>query len=218
MHRAGLENQFTFIFFYAGSLGQGGGVLAHADDMKAGFGIAELRRQSQPVDDLQTRLVKFPRPFPNFQFECLVLLGKHIMEDSHGEQIVDAVEELHLVEGLGDEFGSAHFQSANAGVMIIAGGQHHDRHGVPVTDLGPVLQNVEAVEVGHIDVEQEQVESLRRQQAADLTGVGDAVNVAIGFFFEDFLQKFDVGRVVIYDQDVRGQNRFFQGRILYLVH
>ena len=59
MHRGSVEQDVTFFLSHAAGSSQDSRVMAHANDMTAGFIVAMFGRTGQAVHDIELRLFEF---------------------------------------------------------------------------------------------------------------------------------------------------------------
>ncbi len=69
--------------------------------------------------------------------------------------------------------------------------------------MAQVLHDAEAIQVGHVQVEQEEIDLDGGGQGQALAGIGGAVQARVALPLEQALQQTQVGRLVIDDQNVR---------------
>jgi hypothetical protein len=118
------------------------------------------------------------------------------------EPRADPEQQLLLVDGLGQEVGGARGESPAPGVGRIVGAQDHDGQVLIGRQTGPdLLDHVDAVAVGHVQVEQDQVGAPALQDGAYLAGIGRGHDVHVALVVEEAPQHHDVRSLVVHDQD-----------------
>ena len=131
--------------------------LPDAVGVLAGVVVAELGGDRQPLDDLDLRLDQLARPLPHLGFEQLVLALDLDVEEPRLEQRLDAQQELVLLERLVDEVLGAARQRVAPRLGRQVARQDQDRQVRRLGDLVQLVHHLEAVEMRHVQVEQDQV-------------------------------------------------------------
>ena len=142
------------------------------------------------------------RAFSNLRFEVLVLALKLPVQESHGEQVVDAEEQLDPVEGLRQEIARAGRERPTLALGRGVGGEQEDRQiGLrPRLPLEP-LQDLHAVEVRHPQIQQDQIGPELSIACRHLARVRRAAQMGIAGALEELLQQTHHRRLVVDDHD-----------------
>ena len=103
--------------------------------------------------------------------ERLVLASKVLMEAPHLDEVAHAQQQLDLLEGLGEEIARAGFERRPLALARHVGGENEHRQ----VRLGPLLleppEHFDAVEVGHPQIQQDQIGLERRAEPENLARV-----------------------------------------------
>ena len=166
----------------------------------------QLVEQGHPVGQAGERIAagtfdELPGALGDQHLEQVRALGTLLHQPLHVQGVADALQHLDLVEGLGEEISCAELERAVAGGVVDLRGEDDDGrrlHG-PRRQL---LHEIEAAQVRHAHVEQDEVGRAFRHARGHLARVGDAVEAKVAFVLEQGEQQLDVGRVVVDDQDV----------------
>ena len=143
-------------------------------------------------------------PLPHGLLERAVLRLELAIEPPRVEQVADAQERLELLERLREEVARPRVERLAPGLQQGVGRQHEDRHVRVAGDLGlEELEQGEAVEVRHHEVEQDQVGLELAVQVERPARIGRAGQLAVSGRAEQALEQPDVGRLVVHDQDPR---------------
>jgi hypothetical protein len=118
------------------------------------------------------------------------------------QDVADALQHLDLVEGLGEEIARAELERAVAGGIVDLRGEDDDRRRVRAALRRQLLHDLEAAQVGHAHIEQDQVGHPPGHTRRDPARIGHALQAEVALVLEQGEQQLDVGRVVIDDQDV----------------
>ena len=124
------------------------------------------------MQDLQLGLLEIFRALPDARFEHLVLGLQREIEVAHLEEVADAQDDLGRVERLVDEVLGAHREGA---LLQMGVGVRRDEDDGQVAVGGQqrreLVEHPEAIEVGHVEVEQDQVGTMLLEQRARLLRV-----------------------------------------------
>ncbi|KIN89120.1 hypothetical protein PO78_1608 [Thauera sp. SWB20] len=166
----------------------------------------ELVEQRQPVGQAGERIVarardEFLRAFGDQRFEQFRAFGALLHQALHVQDVADALQHLDLVEGLGEEIARAEFERAVTGGIVDLRGEDDDRRRLRAARRQP-LHELEAVQVRHAHIEQDEVGRVLRHPRRHPARVGDAFETQVARVFEQGEQQLDVGGVVVDDQDV----------------
>ena len=141
------------------------------------------------------------RTLLDLRFQVFVLPAKVLVEKSHLDQIAHAQEQLDLLEGLGDEIARAGLERRSLALARHVGGQHE--HGQ--IRLGPprleASQHLDAVEVGHAEIQQDQIGLELGAEPEHLARVARAPELPIAGVAEQLLQETHHRPLVVDDQD-----------------
>lgn len=140
--------------------------LADAADVIAGRVIAILGCLGEPVERVDACLVELGGADAHALLELHVVLQHLLLERTDREQVADAQQRLELVERLGEKVRGALLECAQLRLREDVGGEHEDRQ-VRCgrrRALADLLQYLEPVETGHVQVEQHDVGLPRVQQ------------------------------------------------------
>jgi hypothetical protein len=177
------------------------------DDELGQMGREEALEARQPVhlqDALPYPLLERARPLPELRGLSLRL----VVQPLDAQQGTNPREELLAVDGLGEEIVGSRLQTADAFLLGVQRGDHHDRqHRVARVGANPAT-GFEAVEAGHDDVEEDEVGPLRGNLPQGFfAALGGADLVAVES--QDVVEQRDVGCRVIDHEDSRGRVRLF---------
>ncbi len=126
---------------------------------------------------------------------CLVELA------AHPEVGLYPGQQLSHPERLGDEVGGAEAERANRGLFGRHGGDHENRQ-ILETGIGlDPLQQLEAVHLGHHDVEQKQIELFRGQVLEEVLAARGGEHV-VAVFLEDPGQGSGERLIVVRHEDL----------------
>ncbi len=213
----GREPQQRALFLVlAGAVGEDGAGAAHSLDMARGLVVAELGGQRQAVDGLllggaQIVLGALEAVDGLSQLGCALvdppLEGLAVQAQLHVqgagvEQVGHAGEHLLVVEGLEDEVLGDAPQRRPFALAADVGGEHENREVVVGVDQRrQPLHDREAVQDGHVEVEQDQVGPDLCVERLDPGGVGGGVNLSIAGQLEQLFEHPHVAGFVVDDQD-----------------
>ena len=120
------------------------------------------------------RLEKLVRALLDLRLQRLVLAAKIAVEKPHLQQVAHAEKQFGLFEGLGHQIACARFERRAFALTRHVGGQDKHRE----IEIGPPLlelfEDLDAVEVGHAKIEQDQIRLELGTTLEDLAGVGRA--------------------------------------------
>ena len=172
--------------------------------MLAGVVVAILGGAGEPVDDLDVRAGERARPLLDGQLEPLLLALELRVELPGDEQVADPQQRLDAVERLGEEIARPHRQRPLLHRRRVVGGDDQHRQVALDGEQRPQrLHHLEAVEVRHVQVEDDQVGPRDRHLADDLARVGEGGDVAAARGGQQPIEHAHVGRLVVDDEDSR---------------
>ncbi len=132
------------------------------------------------------------------------ILGQLLVEQAYFQHVVDALVHLEQVEGLADEVAGAGFQRGDLEARL--GGQRQHRQVAALFDLLQALHHLEAVQAGHLQVEQDQVVVVLAMQRAYLLGQHRRTDAGVAFFAQYLFHQLDIVGRIVHHQDLRVQN------------
>ena len=143
------------------------------------------------------------RPLLDGQLEPLLFALELRVELPGDEQVANPQQRFDAVERLGEEIARPHRQRALLHRRRVVGGDDQHRQVALDGEQRPQrLHHLEAVEVGHVQVEDDQVRPRDRHLPIDLARVGEGGDVAAAGG-EQRIEHAHVGRLVVDDEDSR---------------
>ena len=142
--------------------------------------------------------------FAHRALEQLVVVLEFFVEQPHFQHVVNAGLDFEQLEGFADEIFRAGLQCT----QLVCGlrGEHDDGQ-VAVGDVFfQLLHHLEAVDAGHLQVEQDQVEAVLSVQRLHILRLHRGRHVGVARFTEHALQQPDVGLLVVDDQQAGVQD------------
>ena len=155
------------------------------------------------VRSFRRRVLQLGGAFADLFFEEDVLVLELDVQEAVFQEVADAQEHFGLVERLGEEILGPGGERAVLGLGGHVGGEHQHGHGV--VDGGErldLLHDVEAGDVGHVEVEQDEVRPEIQELRHRLAGVAGALDARGPDQFEDALQQAHVGLFVVNDENL----------------
>ena len=131
VHGTGLQDQRGVILIQSRRKGQPLAPLAHAHDMHAGLVVSVLAGASQAADDLETGLLQFGRALAHLRLEGFGLPTLLFVEEPHFQHVADPVQELFVLQRLGDKILGSLLEGPETDLGGGIGGQHEDRQVIP---------------------------------------------------------------------------------------
>ena len=126
------------------------------------------------------------------------------MQEPVFQQVADAQEHLGLVERLGEEILRAGGQRPVLGLGGHVSREHEHGHGIFARGQRlDLLHDVEARDVGHVEVKQDEIRPEVQEKRHRLPRVRDALDACRADQLEDTLQEADVGLLIVHDEDFR---------------
>ena len=203
VHRAGIQDHFARPLHQAGRPREDGRELAHADDVQAGLIVPVLRRPPQAADDLQAGVQQFGGARAHLVFQDPVLVAYLVVHEAHFQHVADTGQHLQPLEWLAEKVLGPGLQGVQTGLHVGLGGKHQHRHIGVRLDKAQLLHDLKAVQVGHVDVQQYQVEMVPGIQFRHFPRLGGAVDLAVARALEHPFQQPHVGDLIVDDQDLR---------------
>lgn len=174
--------------------------------MLAGVVVAEFPGRRQPADDFAAGFLQFDRaphhPFLEVAIERLGLAPQQLQR----QRIAHPVQHFPDHDRLGQIVAHPGRQGLLAAALVGLGRQYDDGMG----DIGPGFPDcrdeAEAVEIRHAQVEQYQVEGVGGAQIErePVQARRGRFEIVVAVVFEQGPDQFDIGLVVVDDQDPRG--------------
>src|SRR5471032_142260 len=121
------------------------------------------------------------------------------VEQAHFQHVADAAEQLATVVGLADEILGAGFERAQAVGRLARGDQHGQI--LAGLDHAQLVEHAEAVEVRHLQVQQDQVVAVLAVQPGHLARVGGRGDGRVAGAGEQVFEHGDDGGLVVDDED-----------------
>ncbi len=123
------------------------------------------------------------------------------MKEPHLEEIAHAQEQLDLLEGLGDEIARAGLERGSLALARHVGREDEHRQ----VGVGPLLfelaEHLDPVEVGHSQIQQDQIGLELGAVSEDLSRVGRAPEIGVAGVREQLFQEAHHGPLVVDDQN-----------------
>jgi hypothetical protein len=133
-------------------------------------------------------------------FGALALLFQ--VEETSFQEVFDPQGYLVLIEGLGQEFLGPGRQGPAPGFAGHVGRKHQDGQVLSGGDMREELfHNPHAIQVGHHQVQQDQVRFVFLENFDHPPGIGQAPQVVITSVLQDVFQQQEVGLLVIHHQN-----------------
>ena len=133
--------------------------------------------------------------------ERAVVLLELLVEHPRLEQVVDAQHDLDGVERLGDEVARAHLQCALLHRRVaVAGDDQHGQRAARRQQVPQLLEDLEPVELRHVEVEDQQVGLAVAQQRQGLERIGGGVDAAVAAAVQEAGEQGQVLRLVVEDR------------------
>ncbi|MNZ90793.1 hypothetical protein D3C78_1097640 [compost metagenome] len=184
--------------------------MEQGNGLAAAFGLLQAGEQRPTVGQLGGRVLEGQAldrrgALVHQRLQQQRLVAALAQEEMHLQGVVDALQHLELVEGLGQEVAGAERQGVEPGVAVGLRAEHDHRRRLLAPARLELLEHLMAVQVRHADVQQDQVGQARLQQGRQLARVGEPVQVGVALLLEHVQQQLDVDRVVVQHQDARLQ-------------
>ena len=133
-----------------------------------------------------------------------VLVLKLDLQETVLQQVADAQENFRLVERLGEIILGPGGEGAVLGLGGDIGGQHQDGHGVvAVGERLDLLHDVEARDVGHVEVEQDEVGAIVEEKRHGLARIVCALDPGGTDEFEDAFEQTHICLFIVNDENLR---------------
>jgi hypothetical protein len=125
-----------------------------------------------------------------------------LVQEARLQQVLDPQQHLDGVERLGQEVLGPRGQGAPLGLGRHVGRQHHHRQVGPLRQGPQLRHHRHAVQVGHHQVQQDQVRLKLHVHGDGLARVGQAPPAGVAALPQDALQEPEVSVLVVHDQDL----------------
>ena len=143
------------------------------------------------------------RALADLRLEALVLAPELLVEEARLEQVPDAKEDLRPIERLRHEIVRAGRERAMPALERHVRGQHEDgRAGLGSGLRLQLLEHLDAVDIGHPEIQQDQIRPELRAALRHLARVRRASQHRIAGILEHLLQQAHIGPLVVDDQDL----------------
>ena len=171
------------------------------------------RAETFALDEMILRVAQFGEGFAQLRgtFAHAVLQERLLVAElqmlvPRFEQILDAQQHLDGVERLGEKIRGADGQRATLGFEPDVGGQHEDGHALRRHEiLRELLHHAEAVEVRHVQVEQDEVGLARLTQREHPARIGRGDDLRVTAELEQVFEERDVHGLVVDDEEPHAQ-------------
>jgi hypothetical protein len=157
--------------------------------------------------EMQMRRAKFQTAFAQGVFQGGALRIQLDVKPPHLEEIGDAQKDFHLVERLKQKIGRAGGEGSASGGLVGIGREHDDREKDLAAGGPQGMKDGKSIHVRHHQIEEDQV---RRELVANFegqAGIGNGPHLFVTCFGEHVLQKLDVHRFVINNEDLHPAER-----------
>ena len=192
---------------------QPAGQLADTARVVARVFVAVLGGARQPVEHLVARLLEFLRTQPDDAFQGAVVLEQLAVQRAGLQQVTDAQHDLDRVERLGPDVAGTQLQGALLdGRVPVARDDEHRQLPDGGQQVLHQLEQGEAVEPGHVQVEDEQVGLVLAQQPHHLERIDGGVDARVAAAVEQARQQRQVLALVVDDEDARCRDGRLGGR------
>ncbi len=151
---------------------------------------------------LQEGVLQLGGAFADLFFEEDVLVLELDVQEAVFQQVADAQQHLGLVERLGEKILGSGGEGAVLGLGGHVGGE--DQHGHGIFAGGQrldLLHDVEAGDIGHMEVEQDEVGPEIQEMGHRLARVAGALDAGGADEFEDAFEQAHVGLFVVNDEN-----------------
>lgn len=128
------------------------------------------------------------------------LLATPLIAALVAQGVVNACQHFLMVERLGQEITHAHGQRPLTGLVVDLSGQHDGGRHLRAEGRLKGLEHPVTIQVGHADIQQQQVGRLCPAVGEHVARIGEAGDVLVAVIFQQVLKQLDVNRMVIHDQ------------------
>ncbi len=119
----------------------------------------------------------------------------------YGQDVAEARKKLVGIDGLGEKVGGAGFESGELGWGVSGGGENEHRRMAKGRVFADPFEDLQAIDLGHHDVEQDGVGLLATEEVHGLSGVGGGDEILIAGALEILADYLDVDRLVVDDHE-----------------
>ena len=203
VHRAGVEYQLAGLIAPADATREQGRSVAHAQDVLARFVVAKLRCAAQAAHDVQPRLSELQGALVHQLLEQTVLVMHQALGHVRHQRVVDAGQKFPAVERLAEKVAGSAVQCTQQIVLARLCGKHHDGRLQRVGQGPDLVHHGVAVEVRHVDVQQDQVRTRCPIARHHLARILDQLDLAVTFGAQHQAEQLEVGRLIVDHHDAR---------------
>ena len=211
VHRRGLQQQLLLVCRQAQVGRDQLGVMRHAQDVGAGFGVAEFGRLAQAQHGVALARQDFRRGLAHFVGQPFGAVGECVARRAERQHVLRACQELHFVHWLGQEVVGANVQRPVAHLLLVVGGDHQDRHMLAARQDAQALDEFQAVDVRHHVVDDDQVRRVGGGPGQPFQRVGKAVRLAVVELLDQCTKQDQVDVRIVDDQNALGHGFTFAG-------
>ena len=176
--------------------------------MLTGIVVAVLGRPGQPLERLELRQGEIASALSHLLVQPLVLPLEVQVEETGRQKIADSQQHLVVVERFGEEIlGAAGERSL---LCLVREVRRHDEDrqiAVGRNQMAEPLHDLETVDLGHPQIQQQEIGLELGEQTQHLGRIGGARHALVAAAREDLLEELDVGELVVDDQNTCAQER-----------
>ena len=165
VQRRGELDRLRLLRVQADRLGDQARVARHADDVVAGFLVAELAGVREAEQRLLLALPHLVRRLLDHALEQPALVLQRELLPAQREQVPAAREAFARVDRLGQEVRDPGIERGVAHLPVVVHGDHHDRHVRVFGQQAEPADELDAVDLRHLVVDQDQVRGVGRRPA-----------------------------------------------------
>ena len=168
-------------------------------------GMLDAVFQQAPVR--QTRQGVMQRQF----LLLLAVLRQFLVQQAHFQHVVDAFVHFHQVERFADEVARTRFQGGDLETRLCRQGQHGQV--AAMLDFLQAFHDLEAVQLRHLQIQQNQVVAMFPVQRTDLSRTHGGHDIGVAGIAQDFQHQVDIVGRIVDDQNFGFQNLILAGHV-----
>ncbi len=199
VHRGGLQQQVLLILGQAQNAGNVLGIVRHAQNVRASFGVAVFSGFGQAKNGFSLLLHQLGGGLTHFCGQMLVAFVQR-------QHVFGTCQKFGVVDRLVQKIGHANFKCLVAQLNLVVGGDHQHR-GVGVAGA-KTLGQFGATQLRHHEIHHHQVGVVVQAPLQCQHGVRETNGLAVGQLQHQMFEQGDVHLHVINDHDLHQNSRF----------
>ena len=201
VHRAGIQDQVTLCLAPVQGPGQHGTDVAHPQDVVAGFLVPVLGGFAQTLDHLQPGAAQLFGLHPHHGVQGGGLVVQESVRQMHIQQVAHPHQQLGAVERLGQVVAGPGTQGFKQVLLAMLGRQDHDRWQQGRPQGLELLHDLKAIQVRHVQVEQDEVGLCVLIQADHPARVFHQHQLLIALHAQHLVEQLQVDWFVVHGHD-----------------